>query len=291
MKLRRWTKKRWFGLAILPDNVPLFFLRLSAILLLPAGFLYSCQHKLLHHPDVLSRVELAEQLKSGHVQAWPSLDSCLGILVGCPPTHPAKGTVVLFHGNSGSAISRTHYADHLSALGYRTILLEYPGYGTREGELDEEILIADGAESVRRVVREFGKPVYVMGESLGSGVAAGVLSRVANEVSGAVLITPWDNLPNVAQFTYWYLPAKLLTRETYDSIANLKSFPGPLVIVMSEQDEIIPTRCTLNLYHSFPGKKKLVVMRGASHRSWYGLTDRQWWKETLSFLESPAGRP
>jgi len=162
-------------------------------------------------------------------------------------------------------------------LGYRTILLKYPGYGARarEGELDEETRIVDGAESIRKVVREFGKPVYVMGKSMGIGIAAGVIPRVAKEVSSARLFTPWDNLPNVAQFTYWYLPAKLLTREAYDSVANLQSFSGPLVIVMSEKDEVIPPPLTLNLYHSYPGKKKLYVLPGAIHHNWYGLTDRQ----------------
>jgi len=288
LDLRRLRKRKLFGLAILPERLPIFFLRLSAILLLPTGFLYSYQHKLLHHPEVVSRTELFEQLEAVGVKAWPSLDSYRGIMAwsGAARNVPAKGTVILFHGNSGSAISRTYYAENLSALGYRTVLLEYPGYGAREGELDEKTLLTDGAESVRRIVREFGKPVYVMGESLGSGVAAGVISRVAKEVNGAVLITPWDNLPNVAQSTYWYLPAKLLTREAYDSVANLQSFSGPLVIVMSEKDEIIPTTSTLNLYQSYSGRKKLYVMPGATHRTWYGLTSRQWWKETLAFLES-----
>jgi len=110
-------------------------------------------------------------------------------------------------------------------------------------------------------------------------------------VSGAVLITPWDNLPNVAQFTYWYLPAKLLIREkNYDSVANLKSFSRPLVVVMSGKDEIIPMTSTLNLYQSYPGRKKLYVMPGATHRTWYGLTNRQWWKEILAFLEAGSNK-
>ncbi len=293
MKLYRLRKMKLFGLPLLPDRLPLFFLRLSAILLLPAGVLYSYQHKLLHHPEYVSRSELSEQLASKNVQAWPSLDTYRGILADFDSISsvPAKGTVVLFHGNSGSAISRTNFADHLRALRYRTILLEYPGYGARKGVLDEETLIADGAESVKRIIQEFGKPVYIMGEALGCGVAAGVISRVAGQVSGVLLITPWDNLPNVAQFTYWYLPAKLLTRETYDSIANLKSFAGPLMVVMSEKDEIVPTTSTLNLYRSFAGKKKLHVMPGATHRSWYGHTDQKWWKETLAFLESGSETP
>jgi len=37
--------------------------------------------------------------------------------------------ILVFHGNSGSVLDRLFYFKALVGLGYRVILLEYPGYG------------------------------------------------------------------------------------------------------------------------------------------------------------------
>ncbi len=79
----------------------------------------------------------------------------------------------MFHGNGGAAADRGFYVDALGARRYRVILAEYPRYGGRKGELGERAFVVDGIETIRLAFEEYGSPLYILGESLGCGVAAG----------------------------------------------------------------------------------------------------------------------
>ncbi len=81
----------------------------------------------------------------------------------------------------------------------RVILVEYPGYGPREGALGETSLVADAAEVMGMAHRQYGAPLLVIGESLGAGVAAAASARQRDKTSGLLLITPWDTLAHIAE--------------------------------------------------------------------------------------------
>jgi thioesterase domain-containing protein len=61
--------------------------------------------------------------------------------------------------------------------GFRVILAEYPGYGARRGKSSETTLVAAGRETIRIAAQGFGGPIYLMGESLGCGVACAVTTN------------------------------------------------------------------------------------------------------------------
>ncbi|WP_051284280.1 alpha/beta hydrolase [Desulforegula conservatrix] len=247
------------------------------------GFAWFFQENLIHYPTkyTVKELELFSKQRPD-LKFWPDKSDYRGIIAEPPANKKILGTVVMFHGNAGSVIERIWYADSLSALGYRVILHEHPGYGARDGKLDEKNLVNDGVESVRFARIKYGRPVYIVGESLGSGVAAGVISQAESE--GAALIVPWDRIVNVAKKFYWYLPVELLLKEKYDSIENLKAFKGPLAVVMAENDEIIPPECSRNLYESFGGKKKLWISKGAGHNSWSSIATPIFWKDIMGFV-------
>lgn len=247
------------------------------------GFAWFFQQSLIHHPSKYSLKELEKfSQQRPDLKFWPDKSDYRGIVAEPAGDKKILGTVVMFHGNAGSVIERIWYADSLVALGYRVILHEHPGYGARDGKLDEKNLVDDGAESVRFARIKYGRPVYIIGESLGSGVAAGVLANAESE--GAALIVPWDRIANVAKKFYWYLPVDILLNEKYDSMENLKDFKGPLAVVMAENDEIIPPECGKNLYQSFAGKKKLWVSKGAGHNNWNTIATPDFWKDLMSFV-------
>ena len=81
----------------------------------------------------------------------------------------ARGTIIVFHGNAGSALDRSYYVHALGRLGYRVILAEYPGYGSRSGKPGENQFTADAVETVGRAAKQFGHPLFLLGESLGCG--------------------------------------------------------------------------------------------------------------------------
>ncbi len=245
--------------------------------------LFLNQRQLLYFPDPNFPTE--ELVKLRELEYWVTQDNNYRGLVSRPPQDNIKGTIIVFHGNAGAAIDRSYYSDVLGKLGYRVLLAEYPGYGGRKGKLSEQSLVVDARKTIQLIHQEYGNPLYVWGESLGTGVVAGAVSDSLGFVDGIVLITPWDTLPNLVQSIYRIFPAKWLVLDKFDSVKNLKLFPGKLGIVLAGKDEVIPTKLGQNLYESLPNtNKKLWCLEKAGHNNWIEHTNNSWWQEVISFL-------
>jgi uncharacterized protein len=246
--------------------------------------LFAFQRRLLYHPDTYSSEVLARQMEPENFRPWPSLNDYRGLLSE-PRDVPPRGTILHLHGNAGSALDWTDFRQSATPLGYRLILLEYPGYGARPGSPGEAALVADAARSVELARAQFGQPLFLFGESLGSGVAAATVATAGKHLDGVSLATPWDDLPHVAQKTLWFLPVKWLLRDRFDSVRNLANYPGPLAVIMAGHDELIPAECTQALYASFEGRKQLWTLRHATHNGWHDFTNQEWWRSVMLFLE------
>ena len=241
------------------------------------------QDALLYLPDRYEMTTLLQRARSLALEPWPSADANYRGLMAPSRLSEERGTVVVFHGNAGSALDRIHYVSALTPLGYRVLLAEYPRYGARGGDLGEQSLVADAVATIKALRQQLRGPLHVWGESLGCGVAtaAGAESSVA--VDGLVLITPWKNLPELAQSIYWFLPAKWLVKDRYDNVANLEKFSKPVAVLVAEDDEIIPNKQTMALYEAIRSPRRLWVFRNAGHNSWPIAADEKWWREAVEF--------
>jgi pimeloyl-ACP methyl ester carboxylesterase len=263
-----------------------FLFRVLLGLAAAMAFLYGIQEQLLYFPHRYDRPTAALLAARVGLRPWPQLEGYRGF-IGPEPEGSRQGTVAVFHGNAGSAIDRIAYALLFRPLGYRVILLEYPGYGAREGLLREAVLVADGAESLRVIGESQDFPLYVLGESLGAAVATGAVVESGVSVAGLVLCTPWDDLPNLAQSIYWFLPVRSLVRDRYDNIERLRSYHGPLATIIAERDEIVPGHSSLKVYESYSGPKKLWTLR-SGHNTWLMATNPIWWREVFRFLQEAS---
>jgi pimeloyl-ACP methyl ester carboxylesterase len=195
-----------------------------------------------------------------------------------------RGTIVVFHGNGGWAAQRSFYVEAFAQRGFRTFLYEYAGYGGRPGHPHERLIVPDARALVRELAREGWGPLYLWGESLGSGVAAEVAADATLPVRGLALMTPYDRIAGVALYRYPYVPVTLLLRDRYDTMANLAHFRRPVCVIRSSEDEIIPPALTLLLYQRLPGPKKMIVQPGVGHDDWPTDPALPWWNEALDFI-------
>lgn len=247
-------------------------------------FVYFRQDKMLYFPEAASMTALEARAKAHRFRIWPGNATDYHGFVQEDLAGSSNGVILLFHGNAGSALDRTFYGKELSPLGYRLILMEYPGYGARAGELGEDSFVSAAVEAARAAVEQFGGPLVLFGESLGCGVASAVAGSGKVPVAGVVLMTPWDTLPDMAQSVFWYLPARWLTRDRYDNVRNLGRYPGPVAVAVAENDEVIPPRHGHRLFELLSNRKKLWVLKGAGHNSWPAVVDSAWWGEIFGFL-------
>ena len=241
------------------------------------------QNKFLYFPN--DEWPTAKMLESENLALWQATGANYRGLISKTSKSPSNGTIVLFHGNGGTAYDRSFYLEPLMALGFRVILAEYPKYGGRPGKVGEKPFVADGLETVRLAFEQYGEPLYLVGESLGCGVAASVARETTTPVAGIILITPWDTLALVAKSWLPFLPTMLLT-DKYDSIGNLQSFKGNISVVGAERDEILPIKHARNLYANLPeGQKRMWVIRGAGHNDWPLFAEASLWKEMTDFVK------
>jgi uncharacterized protein len=176
----------------------------------------------------------------------------------------------------------------LEPLGYRVVLVEYPGYGGRNGKLSETEVVRDAKQTVRLVAQTFGGPVYVWGESLGTGVATAVARDKSVPVAGLVLITPFDSISALAQTLYWFVPARWMVWDKFDSVDNLQSFNGPVAVLLAGRDSVVPKQHTMGLYDSIKGPKNLWYFENAGHTDWPTGPHESWWREVMNFISNKA---
>ncbi len=155
------------------------------------------QNKFLYFPN--DEWPSEAMLAAENLALWQATGSDFRGLISVSNAPTPSGTIVLFHGNGGTAYDRSFYLEPLTELGFRVILAEYPQYGGRPGKVGEKPFVADGLETVRHAFEQYGEPLYLLGESLGCGVAAAVAKQTSTPIAGIILITPWDTLAAVAK--------------------------------------------------------------------------------------------
>ena len=240
------------------------------------------QNKMLYYPS--QAVPSQESLAEDKIAFWPSRPEGYRGYVSTDSANSRKGTVVVFHGNAGTAFDRVYYVRALAPLGFRVILAEYPAYGGRKGELGEAAFVNDARETLRLALEKFGRPIFLLGESLGCGVVASVAKDAPVPIEGIVLITPWDTLLSVAKEKFPWLPVRLFLRDKYDTVGNMKAFKERVAVVGADRDQVIPIRHALALYESLQGNRKMWIIKGAGHNDWPELVGPSFWKELTDFI-------
>jgi hypothetical protein len=199
---------------------------------------------------------------------------------------PGGPAAVQFHGNAGFALHRSDYVNGMDGTGdgWTVYLAEYPGYGCRPGSPCRTTLIDAGCDAVDEVSRLGHSKIFLIGESLGSGVACAVAERRPDTISGLLLVVPFARLKEVAQWHYPIIPVMWLMTEDFDNRKAIQNYSGPLAMVIAGKDEIIPSQQGRDLFSGFKGPKRLWEQEYAYHNS-IGL-DRHlsWWKEASTFL-------
>jgi pimeloyl-ACP methyl ester carboxylesterase len=260
-------------------------LKIILLFLITAIFLGGCnmQNRFLYFPS--AEWPSARMLEYENMKLWQATAADYQGLIAASDASAPNGTIVLFHGNGGTALDRGFYLKPFMELGFRVILAEYPKYGGRSGKVGEKPFVAAGLETVRIAYEQYKDPLYLVGESLGCGVAAAVAKQTSAPIAGVILITPWDTLASVAKSIFPFLPVKLVLTDKYDSIENLKSFQKKISVVGAERDEILPIKHAVNLYSALPeGRKRMWIIKGAGHNDWPLHTDASLFKEITDFV-------
>jgi len=265
----------------------------ASILLIVMGglvMLAALQRQLIYFPENAPEDSLVRLAAVNGLRDWRN-DS--GDLIGwhTPDTHSQSRRLVVFHGNAGHALYRQYYAAGFGALGeaWDVYLFEYPGYGARPGSPSEEGIKAAARDAVRALLAADSRPLFLLGESLGSGVATYLAGALPDQIDGLLLVTPFTSLVDVAAKHYAFLPVRTMLSERYDSVKALSHYRGPVAFLIAGSDEIVPSALGRALHDNYRGPKWLREQAGAGHNTLDFNPAAGWWREVATFLSTGGG--
>ena len=199
-------------------------------------------------------------------------------------------TVLVFNGNAGNRAYRGPLAAALQRHRFQVLLVDYRGYGGNPGAPSKNELAADAraapADLAGRSDVDLSRLVY-FGESLGTAVAVDL--AVEQPPAALVLRSPFTSLGDVGQHHYPFLPVRLLLRDRFSAIDQIRRIRVPLLIIAGGHDRIVPIDNTRRLYEAATAPKTLLVLADADHNDYELLAGDEMIQAIVRFLHPLTG--
>ena len=193
-----------------------------------------------------------------------------------PARNQDAPTVVVFHGNAGQLADRVPKFHFFAEAGYGVFFVGYRGYSGNEGSPTQSDLVKDAGKVLDWLEAEGIPPeqTVLYGESLGSGVVVQKASE--RQIAAVVLEAPFTSVADVAQSHYWYLPARWLILDKWNSLARADQLRVPVLVLHGEQDQVTDVRFGRRLLEAIEGPKEGIFVPEAGHNDLYefDLRDR-----------------
>ncbi len=244
----------------------------------------SFQRRFIYYPPVFDTNTVDQIGASAKLERWVSPSNQPIGWKRLAPTQPAEGQVLITHGNAGSAVQCRRYPDVLQEVApFDVFIVEYPGYADRPGKPTEVTLEAAADEAFQLL--STNTPVYLVGESLGTGVAAYLAGKYPDRIAGIVLLAPYNSLVSVAQAHMPIFPVALMLRDRFPAQDYLRNYHGPVAVLVAGQDQVIPEKFGRRLYDGYAGPKRLWEFPEGNHGTVMEQPPEVW-REIVAFWQT-----
>lgn len=174
-----------------------------------------------------------------------------------------KPLLLVFHGNASSAAGATAWFRPLIDKGYGVLAAEYRGYSGMPGRPDEAGLGKD-ADAFAALARTeaSGAPIWLVGHSLGGGVALNLATRARFD-----LIVTIGTFTRIRDMTPGL--ARAFVPDAYRNEANVTKLEDPYLLVHGTADDVVPAGMGNALHRAASTARRTgasVVLIGEAHR-------------------------
>ena len=266
------------------------FLGATAVYLAICGLMYFNQRRLTYFPDS-RRVSPAELGLSGVAETTLQTPDGETLVAWYAKAKPGEPTLLYFHGNAGSLVTRVERVRKYVERGRGILILSYRGYGGSTGSPSEISNVADAKLSYDYLIKNGLLPedIILYGESLGTGVA--IQTAAARPAAGLILDAPYTSLADVAAERYAWVPVRWLMSDPYRSDLYLSKLKLPIIVVHGDRDDTVPVEMGRKVYELAGGPKELAIIKGGGHSDHYlfGSFDIiNAWIDRLRVASAPA---
>ena len=251
------------------------------------GFvIWAAQDRLVYFPE-RELVTTPRVIGFAYEDVWLSTEDGVRVHGWFIPAPSARATLLFLHGNGGNISHRLEKIAIFRRLGLEVLIVDYRGYGQSEGKPSEEGTYRDARAAWRYLTQTRGlaaSRIVVYGESLGGAVAA----QLSTEQTPRALIleSSFTSVPDLGAEVYPWLPVRLLARYAYSVKDSLARVQGPVLIVHSRDDEIVPFHHAERLFAAAREPKRLLAIRGG-HNDGFILSGERYVEGLDAFLRTP----
>jgi uncharacterized protein len=181
-------------------------------------------------------------------------------------TEEKQPLLIYFGGNATEATVFLSFIDHFPQHAIATF--NYRGYGLSEGSPSEEMIFQDALYLYDLFIKNPNidpNRIYVMGRSLGTGVATYLASQ--RSVKGTILISPYESILALAEEQHPYIPVSFLLKHRFESVKYAPQIKTPALAFVGLIDEVISPEHSDRLIEKWGGQIKKITFPFASHNS------------------------
>lgn len=248
----------------------------------PAVITLLWSRALVYHPTGLSDRELSELAAR---PGWTSrqLEAAPGVRIyGLvrAPRDPDAPWLLFFGGNAYDLASSQYVLEEAGgAKDWGLAAFAYRGYDASDGEPSEAALLEDARLEARHLESEHGvKPerLVLIGQSLGSGVAAALASRLSTEgqpPAGLVLLSPFTAIRDLFEERVPLVPVGWAVRDPFLTRDRIGSVQSPVLLIHGAADRLIPPSHAEKLAAQLGDRAELVLLPERDHNDLWEKED------------------
>lgn len=173
--------------------------------------------------------------------------------------------ILLLHGNAGSHFHRIPQYQALAEEGAGVLGVGYPGYGGNRGTPSETALFQAAQDNYDWLTRKGVRPerIIIIGESLGSGVAAYLAAK--NDAAALVMVAAHSGMAEIAQLQFPVFPARWLVKDRYQTTTYIRQIDMPLFWIHGTSDDLIPFTIGQRFFDAATQPKTAYPVKNAGH--------------------------
>jgi len=172
---------------------------------------------------------------------------------------------IIYFGGNAEDPWYNHEAFEAIFPNHTVYLVNYRGYGGSTGAPSETGLYSDALQ-IFDSLQNTHDEISIIGRSLGSALATRVAAT--RDVARVALITPFDSLEQIAKGQYPFYPIKLMLKDKFPSIKNTANIKAPTLIIMAEDDNVVPKKNTERLIAEFgPIQLEIETIKAVNHNT------------------------
>ncbi len=244
--------------------------------------MYAFQRKLQYMPSGVEAAPTDVGLPNARAVKIETKDHEI-LLAWHHPARPGMPTILYFHGNGGGISTRPRKQAYFAGRGFGLLAVSYRGYEGSTGSPSENGLMLD-AEAAYAWLESSGvggDKIFILGESLGTGVAVQLAAR--REVRAIALEAPYASAVEVGASRYWFLPVRWLMKDQFRSADFIKDVKVPLFIIHGTEDRTVPFPQGQKLFSLANEPKQMAVIDGGDHGI---IGDERSWSQIANFFSN-----